>query len=62
MPNSNRQYHVKQKIADFGACSLYPGSMYFMERFLKGLPKILSDTAYDFLKQQDGYSLESGLN
>ena len=29
--------------------------MYFMEGFLKGLPKILSDTSYEFLKQQDGY-------
>ena len=23
--------------------------------FLKGLPNVLSDTSYDFLKQQDGY-------
>ena len=26
-----------------------------MEGFLKGLPKLLSDTSYEFLKQQDGY-------
>ena len=29
--------------------------MYFMEGFLKGLPNVLSDTSYEFLKQQDGY-------
>ena len=29
--------------------------MYFMEGFLKGLPEILSDTSYEFLKQQDRY-------
>ena len=55
MTNSNKQYHVKRKIADLDACSLYPSAMYFMEGFLKGLPKVLSDTSYDFLKQQDGY-------
>ena len=42
MTSSNKQYHVKQKIADFDACSLYPSSMYFMEGLLKGLPKVLS--------------------
>ena len=53
--NSNKQYHVKKKIADFDACSLYPSAMYFMEGFLKGLPNVLSDTSYEFLKQQDGF-------
>ena len=33
MTNSNKQHHVKKKIADFGACSLYPSAMYFMEGF-----------------------------
>ena len=55
MTASNKQYHVKQKIADFDACSLYPSAMYFMEGVLKGLPTTLSDTSYEFLKQQDGY-------
>ena len=55
MTNSNKPYHVKQQIADFDACSLYPSAMYFMEGFLKGLPNVLSDTSYEFLKQQDGY-------
>ena len=40
MVNSNKQYHVKKKIAEFGACSLYPSAMCFMERSLKGLPNV----------------------
>ena len=60
MTNSNEQYHVKKKTADFDACSLYTSAMYFMEGFLKGLPKTLSDTSYEFLKQQDGYFANQG--
>ena len=52
---SNKQYHCKNKTADFDACSLYPSAVYFMEGFLKGLPQALSDISYEFLKQQDGY-------
>ena len=55
MANSNKQYHVKKKTADFDACSLYPSAMYFMEGFLKDRPKVLNDKSYEFLKQQDGY-------
>ena len=33
MTARNKQYHVKKKIADFNACSLYPSAMYFMEGF-----------------------------
>ena len=54
MTNPYKQYHVKKKTADLDACSLYPSAMYFMRGFLKGLPKALSDTSYEFLKQQDG--------
>ena len=55
MTARNKQYHVKKKIADFDARSLYPSAMYFMLGFLKGLPEVLSDTSYEFLQQQDGY-------
>ena len=58
MTNSNKQYHIKKKIADFDACSLYPSAMYFMAGFLTGLPKVISDSSYEFLTQQDGYLLE----
>ena len=33
MTNPNKQHHVKKKIADFDACSLYTSAMYFMEGF-----------------------------
>ena len=53
MTNSNEMYNVKKKTADFDACSLYPSAMYFIDGFLEGLPKVLTNTSYDFLKRQD---------
>ena len=57
MTNSNKMYHVKRKIADFDACSLYPSAMFRMLGYLVGKPKILNNTQlnYNFLKNQDGY-------
>ena len=55
MTNSNKQYHVKKKIADFDACSLYTSAMHFMDGLLEDKPKVLCDKSYDFLKQQDVY-------
>ena len=34
---------------------VYTQVLYFMEGFLEGLPKVLSDISYELLKQQDGY-------
>ena len=48
-------YHVRKKTADFDICSLYPSAMYKMSRCLEGKPKVLRNTSYEFLKQQDGY-------
>lgn len=44
-----------EKAADFDACSLYPGAMYFMDGFLEGLPEVFNNLSYDFLKGQAGY-------
>ena len=57
MTNSNKRWHVKKKIADFDACSLYPSAMNRMLGYLKGTPKVLQQNMlnYDFLKKQDGY-------
>ena len=59
MCNSNKMYHVQNKIADFDACSLYLSAMFvfffFMDGFLKGLPQVLNNTSYDFSKRQEGY-------
>ena len=51
MTNSNKQYHVKRKIAYFDACSLYPSAMYYMDGFLEDKPKLLNDKSYEFLKK-----------
>ena len=50
MTANNEQYHIKKKIADFDVCSLYPSAMYFMLGCLMVLPKILTNTSYEFLK------------
>ena len=55
MTANNKMYHVINELADFDACSLYPSAMYFMEGFLQGLPNILNNLSYDFLKTQDVY-------
>ena len=54
MTNSNKMYHVKRKIADFDACSLYPSAMNRMLGYLRGKPQILNNSQlnYDFLKKQ----------
>ena len=54
MTNSNKQYHVKKKTADFDACSLYPSAMHYMDGLLEDKPKVILDKSYEFLKQQDG--------
>ena len=55
MCNSNEQYRVKRKLADFDACSLCPQAMYKLDGLLEGKPKVLRNTSYEFLTQQDGY-------
>ena len=55
MTNQNKMYHVKRKLADFDACSLYPSAMFRMPGYLKGMPKVLNNLSYDFLKNQSGY-------
>ena len=45
-------------INDFDAVSLYPSAMRRMDGFLKGVPKVLTELSYDFLKQQDGYFVD----
>ena len=46
---SNKQYHVKKKVADFDASALYPSAMHYIDGFSEGLPNVLSDTFYEFL-------------
>ena len=62
MTASNNQYHVKKKIADFDACSLYPSAMHFMDGLLEDRPNVLNDKSYEFLKQQDIYFVRAKIN
>ena len=54
MTANNKQYHVKKKITDFDACSLYTSVMHVMDGLLEDRPKVLNDKSYEFLTQQDG--------
>ena len=51
MTHNNRMYHVKGKIADFDAFSLYPSAMRRIMGCFKGKPKRLNNKTYDFLKK-----------
>ena len=51
MTNSNKQYHVKMKIAGFDACSLYPSAMHYMDGFLEHKPKVRNDKSDEFFKK-----------
>jgi len=58
MTKDNEKYHIKEKLQDFDAVSLYPSAMKRMIGFLKGTPKIIEDTSYDNIKNYDGYFVE----
>jgi len=47
-----------QVLADFDAVSLYPSAMEQLEGYLKGIPKIIENKSYDYLKNLDGYFVE----
>ena len=55
MTKSNQMYHVVGKLADFDGVSLYPSSLYRIEGFLKGTPKVLKILTKAFLESVDGY-------
>lgn len=58
MCSENKKIKIEGKINDFDAVSLYPSAMNRMDGFLKGIPKILTNLTYDFLKKQDGYFVD----
>jgi hypothetical protein len=59
MTNNNKKYKVSNgRLADFDAVSLYPSAMYRMEGILQGLPKILNNFNYDYLKNKDGFFIK----
>jgi len=63
MTNSNKKYHIKERLQDFDACSLYPSACYRMPGFLKGMPKLIDqDMTYEDIKKFDGYFVEVKFN
>ena len=58
MVANNSKISIAEKVNDFDAVSLYPSAMARMDGFLKGLPKVITNTDYDWLKTQDGFFVE----
>ena len=59
---NNIKDHIKGRIQDFDAVSLYPSAMYRLGGYLKGEPKVLTELNYEFLKNCDGYFIQIKVN
>ena len=59
---NNKKIHIKDRLQDFDAVSLYPSAMYRLGGYLKGNPKVLKELNYDFLKNCDGYFIQIKVN
>ncbi len=59
---NNKKIHIKDRLQDFDAVSLYPSAMYRLGGYLKGNPKVLKELNYDFLKNCDGYFIQIKIN
>jgi hypothetical protein len=55
---NNKKHHIKARLQDFDAVSLYPSAMHRLGGYLKGKPKLLTELNYDFLKNCDGYFVQ----
>lgn len=58
MTRDNEMYHVKERLQDFDAVSLYPSAMFRMKGFLKGSPKVLKTKSFADIQKYDGYFIE----
>ena len=58
MVANNTKISITEKVNDFDAVSLYPSAMARMDGFLLGLPKVIKNTDYEWLKKQDGFFAE----
>lgn len=54
----NKKIKLDDIINDFDAVSLYPSAMYRMDGFLKGVPKVIENLDYNWIKMQDGYFID----
>jgi len=58
MCSENKKMMLDYVINDFDAVSLYPSAMYRMDGFLKGVPKVIENHDYNWIKKQDGYFID----
>jgi len=54
----NKKMMLDFVVNDFDAVSLYPSAMYRMDGFLKGVPKVIENLDYNWIKTQDGYFID----
>jgi len=54
----NKKMMLDYVINDFDAVSLYPSAMYRMDGFLKGVPKVIENLDFNWIKNQDGYFID----
>ena len=58
MTKQNEKHHIKKILNDFDAVSLYPSSMYRLDGFIKGTPKIIEKLDMDFLNSVSYYFID----
>jgi len=58
MCSENKKMMLDYVINDFDAVSLYPSAMFRMDGFLKGVPKVIDNHDYNWIKMQDGYFID----
>jgi len=59
MCSENKKNYIGEYVGnDFDATSLYPSAMARLPGFLQGVPKVITNVSYDWVKQQDGYFVE----
>jgi hypothetical protein len=58
----NKKMMLDYVINDFDAVSLYPSAMYRMDGFLKGVPKVIENHDFNWIKMQDGYFIDIAIN
>jgi hypothetical protein len=54
----NKKIRLNDVVNDFDAVSLYPSAMFRMDGFLKGVPKVIENLDYNWIKEQDGYFID----
>ncbi len=57
MISENKMAHIREKIEDLDAASLYPSAMRRLS-FLLGMPKVLKTKNYEEMKKYDGFFVE----